>query len=81
VKADTILGLMSQGNPDQELHWDDIPVVFATVLANISSRVTEEELYTLIALGTRIFEDQSLAQSKDLLEYIAEMYSRNTGTT
>ena len=81
VNADAILGLMMQVRPEHDLNWEDVPVLFAATLANISERVTDEELYTLMALGTLMFDYRILVQSEALADYLASRSQHNKNAT
>jgi len=55
-----ILGYMIQAKPEQQtVKWCALPALYAVTLADISHKLTEEELFSLIAIGAVIYEHSS----------------------
>jgi hypothetical protein len=59
MNATQILGYMIQAKTDQQINWAALPALYAVTLADISAKLTEDELFSLIAIGSVIYEHSS----------------------
>ena len=59
MNATQILGYMVQAKANQQINWAALPALYAVTLADISEKLTQDELFSLIAIGSVIYEHAS----------------------
>jgi hypothetical protein len=56
MNATQILGFMMQAKSDTQINWSALPALYAVTIAQIAPKLTEEELFSLIAIGSVLYE-------------------------
>lgn len=59
MNATEILGFMIQAKTEQQINWAALPALYAVTLAQIAPKLTEEELFSLIAIGSVLYDHSS----------------------
>lgn len=59
MNATQILGFMIQAKSDTQINWAALPALYAVTVAQIAPKLTEEELFSLIAIGSVLYEHSS----------------------
>jgi hypothetical protein len=59
MNATQILGFMIQAKSDTQINWAALPALYAVTLAQIAPKLSEEELFSLIAIGSVLYEHSS----------------------
>ncbi|TDR72028.1 hypothetical protein [Paludibacterium purpuratum] len=56
MNASQILSFMIQAKSSQQIKWAAIPALYAVTLAQIAPKLSEEELFSLIAIGSVLYD-------------------------
>jgi hypothetical protein len=59
MNASQILSFMIQAKTHKQIKWAAIPALYAVTLAEIAPKLTEEELFSLIAIGSVLYDHSS----------------------
>jgi hypothetical protein len=59
MNSTQILGFMIQAKTDQQINWAALPALYAVTLAEIAPKLSENELFSLIAIGSVIYGHSS----------------------
>ncbi|BEV71332.1 MULTISPECIES: hypothetical protein [unclassified Paludibacterium] len=59
MNASQILSFMIQAKTGQQIKWAAIPALYAVTLAQIAPKLSEEELFSMIAIGSVLYDHSS----------------------
>lgn len=81
MNATEILSFMIQAKTGEKIKWAALPALYAVTLAQIAPKLTEDELFGLIAIGSVIYDHSSheLVASAATNQLIQSLMNPTTG--